>query len=182
MKTRNLKIWTGVMAALIAMMNLVPMVSAAENATITVTVTVQWLSVSYSGDWGIGTVKTNSVTNSSNITITNDGNWPINLTLKQTCTSGSCNWTSNTTINGVNNNTYVLAARFNDTTHAISDFANDDVITGSTQTAITGKFGVGDTNTIAGGTKTLWLLFKAPTTNTQKNLQTITVTVGAVAA
>lgn len=180
MKTRNLKIWTGVVAALIAMMNLVPVVSAAESADITVTVTVSYLSLTYSGNWSIGAVKTNSVTNSSNISVINDGNWPINLTLKQTVPSG---WAINTTINGVNNNTYVLAANFTDNSPGISGFTDASVITASEQTAVN-KFGAPSNglNIAASASKNLWLLFKAPTTNTQKNQQNITVTVGAVAA
>ncbi len=163
----------GVMAALIAMMNLVPMVSAAESADITVTVTVQVLSITLNQSTAaFGIIKNATMVNSS-VTVTNDGNWPIDLTLKQTKPTG---WTAGTAIGP---NVYVMAGRFN-ATDAIP--GSGDVIPESTTVADGTKFAGGGRNIAANGNTPLRLYFNAPTSTTVKTQQTITVTVGTVAA
>ncbi len=170
------------MATLIAMMNLVPMVSAAETEGITVTVTVSYLSVSLSSSTvAFGTIRSGIMVNNS-VIVTNDGNWPINLTLRRSeavNSSGGLNWASpGANINDVGSDKYVMAGRFN----ATGALPNDsDIITNQTQTADGTKFGNGGRNIAVSGTETLRLYFNAPTSNTQKSQQTITVTVGAVA-
>lgn len=161
------------MASLIAMMNMILVVSAAESTDITVTVTVSYLSINLSqSNIAFGVVKSGTMVNSS-VIVTNDGNWPINLTLKQNCISPTCNWTIGDNISDIDTDKYMMAGKFTNTTQDAPAPDNDDVIT-STQKTVAANMGDGDT-------MRLWLYFNAPTKTTYKTRQSITVTLGVVA-
>jgi len=157
---------------------------ATEN--ITVTVTIQNLSVSLSANtFVLGTILTSAVvqmSESNDIVVTNDGNVIEDFSLLLVNPSG---WTAGSSIGS---ETYVLSGLFVDTADAPTgtDFNAEDVITTSGQTATATLFGeAGLAGTANGldvainGTTDLWLEFQAPDSTNVATEQSITVTVGA---
>jgi hypothetical protein len=160
---------------------------AAETADITVTVTIQNLSLNLSSNtWALGTVvaaSTTQMTEANDITVSNDGNVNEDFTLKLTNPAA---WTAAA---APAPDVFVLSGLFCAAADAPggADFAADDVLTTTTQTAtatILGFAGGSDdgVSVAAGGSVDLWLEFAAPTSSTDFSQQTITVTVGAVAS
>ena len=163
------------------------MVRAAETADITVTVTIQNLSLALSSNtWAIGTVtagSTTQMTEADDITVTNDGNVDEDFTLKLTNPAA---WTAGAAAAA---DVYVLSGLFCAAADAPAggDFGADDVITTSTQTSTAAIFGYAgasdDGVAVSAGTSVdLWIGFDAPTSSSDFTQQTITVTVGAVAS
>ncbi|MBI5096297.1 MAG: hypothetical protein HZB32_01380 [Nitrospirae bacterium] len=157
---------------------------AASSGNVTVTVTIQNVSVSLSGTaWTIGVIAAGSVsqmTEADDITVTNDGNVAESFTLRLTNPSG---WTAgSTTGSGV----YVMQGMFVGAANAPvgTDFGSDDVITTGAQTASSTVFGYAGAS--ANGSSVapltsvdLWLRFSAPTSTSVTAQQSIVVTVGA---
>lgn len=158
---------------------------AAETGDIAVTVTAEKLDIALSAaTWAIGTVKTSTtkqMSEADDITVTNNGNTTIDLSLKLTNPAG---WTAGSAAGA---NTYVLGGLFVAGADAptAAGFTADDVITTTAVTASATQFGAagmtadGD-DIAAAGTVDLWLQFKSPTSTTVTTQQSITVTVGAV--
>jgi hypothetical protein len=160
---------------------------AAGTEDISVTVTIQNLSLNLSSNaWALGTVVAGSatqMTEADDITVTNDGNVNQDLTLKLTDPAA---WTAGAAAAA---DVFVLSGIFCAAADAPggADFTGDDVLTTSTQTSTAAIFGYGagsdDGVSVAAGTSVdLWLEFAAPTSSSDFTQQTITVTVGAVAS
>lgn len=162
------------MAALIAMMNLVPMVSAAETADITVTVMVQYLSVTVSPNWAIGTViagatdKTwtpSTAAQGGYFTATNDGNVNEKFTIKA---ANSVGWTV-----GATASTNIFAMGFGQT----ATLGTEPTYTYLTISAVDLVSSVAPNDTYK-----FDLQFKAPTSDSTHSQQSIATTITAVAA
>jgi hypothetical protein len=160
---------------------------AADTADITVTVTIQNLSLSLSSNtWAIGTIAAGStaqMTEANDITVSNDGNVDEDFTLKLTNPSA---WTAAAAAGA---DVYALSGLFcaGGDAPGGGDFGADDVLTTTTQTSTAAVFGYagGSDDGVsvgAGSSVDLWLEFAAPTSSTDFTEQTITVTVGAVAS
>ena len=153
---------------------------AANPATISVTVTIQNLSVSASGPIAFGTVIAGSETVSSGAsTITNDGNVVETMSLSLT-NPGS--WTAVSAAPGAEG--YALLAQFKATapTAASFTYANHALTTSSVASSAT-KF-AGDQTGLSmavAATRSLWFRFNAPTSTAVTTQQTISVTVTASA-
>lgn len=173
----------------LALMAAVPATSAyaAPTADISVTVTIQNLSLALSSNtWAIGTVTAGStiqMTEAEDITVTNDGNVDEDFTLMLT---NPASWTAGATAGA---NVYVLSGILCGAADAPAsgDFGADDVMTTATQTSTAAIFGyaTGSADGVAVAPSTsvdLWIEFGAPTSSTDFTEQTITVTVGAVAS
>ena len=171
-------------------------VQAAETATISITVTVQFLSVSVvDGAIALGTKGTgsNTVTTADVQDVTNDGNVAETYTLQLTTTDV---YTAGTTETGVGANTYVLQALFqaDGGTAAVSgDFgadatnSDDVVLSASAQTASATTYawtGSTDNGAAVPATTVLDLYFKysAPTSVTTGAQEDLVVTITATAA
>ena len=164
-----------------------PRVEALLTDDITVTVTIQNLSLSLSaptvnfGTQVAGAIVQTSETN--DIVVTNDGNVVEDFSLVQAAPTG---WTAAGTATG---ETYVLSGLFVDTNDdpADTDFNAEDVIpTGTSTTATATVFGdvdlAGSANGLdvaINGTTDLWLELKTPTSTSVTTAQDIIVTVGA---
>lgn len=159
---------------------------AAETGDISVTVTAEKLDITLSAPatWAIGTVKagtTKQMTEADDITVTNNGNTIIDLSLKLTNPDG---WIAGLV---AANDVYVLNGLFVGDLDAptAADFGVGDTIGTIAGTATFATFGAdgmtadGDDIGLA-GTVDLWLQFKSPTSSTINTQQSITVTVGAV--
>ncbi len=160
---------------------------AADTADITVTVTIQNLSLNLSSNtWALGTVvagSTTQMTEANDITATNDGNVDEDFTLRLTDPAA---WTAGATAGA---DVYVLSGLFCGAADAPGDgdFNADDVLTTSAQTAtatIFGYAGGSDDGVLVapGSSVDVWLEFDAPTSSTNFTEQVITVTVGAIAS
>jgi hypothetical protein len=173
----------------LALIAAVPATSAyaAETADISVTVTIQNLSLALSSNtWAIGTVTAGSITQmteAEDITVTNDGNVNEDFTLMLTNPAA---WTAGATAGA---DAYVLSGIMCGAADAPAggDFGGDDVMTTTTQTATAAIFGYagGSADGVGvtpGSSVDLWIEFSAPTSSTNFTEQTITVTVGAVAS
>ncbi len=153
---------------------------AANPATISVTVTIQNLSVSATGPIAFGTVVAGSQTVSSSAsTITNDGNVVETMSLSLT-NPGS--WTAVQAAPGAEE--YALLAQFNAAAPTAVSFtyANHALTTSSVASSGT-KF-AGDQTGVSmavSGTRSLWFRFNAPTSTAVTTQQTISVTVTASA-
>lgn len=175
------------LAAVAAILALNATAYAAETADISVTVTIQNLSISLSSNtWALGTVaaaSTVQMTEAEDITVTNDGNVDEDFTLMLTDPTA---WTAGASAGA---DVYVLSALFCGAADAPAsgDFNAEDVLTTSAQTSTGAIFGyAGGTAdgvaVTAGSGVDLWLEFDAPTSSSDFTEQTITVTVGAVAS
>jgi hypothetical protein len=154
---------------------------AANPATISVTVTIQNLSVSATGPIAFGTVTAASENvSSSGSTVTNDGN--VSETLSLSLTNPST-WTA---VQAAPSSAeeYALLAKFNSSAPTAASFAYSDHALSTTSTASSAtKFAGNQTgvSVAASGTRSLWFRFNAPTSTSVTTQQTITVTVTAAA-
>lgn len=154
-------------------------VHAINPATISVTVTVQNISVSATGPIAFGTVLVSSTTVSSAAsTVTNDGNVTETYDLKLTNPAG---WTATAGAPGAE--TYRLSAQFNAAAPTAASFGADHDLTTADQTSSATIFAGDQTglSVAAAATRSLWFKFEAPISTTVTTEQTITVTVTAVA-
>ena len=154
-------------------------IHAANPATITVTVTIQNLSVSATGPIAFGTVLASSTTVSGSAsTVTNDGNVTETYDVKLTNPGG---WTA--TAGSPGSETYRLSAQFNGSQPTGVSFDADHDLTTSDQTS-SGTIFAGDETGLsvaASATRSLWFKFEAPTSTSVTSQQSITVTVTAAA-
>lgn len=154
---------------------------AANPATISVTVTIQNLSVSATGPIAFGTVTAGSETVSGSAsTVTNDGNVTETYSLSLT---NPATWTAVQAAPSAAEE-YALLAQFNSAapTAASFSYANHALSTTSVASSAT-KFAGNQTglSVAALGTRSLWFRFNAPTSTSVTAQQTITVTVTAAA-
>jgi hypothetical protein len=154
---------------------------AANPATISVTVTIQNLSVSATGPIAFGTVVAGSQTVSTSAsTVTNDGNVAETYSLSL---SNPASWTAVQAAPGAEE--YALLAMFNGSAPAAGGFTYADHALTTTPTACSASKFAGDetgTSVAVSGTRSLWFRFNAPTSTAVTTQQTITVTVTAAAA
>ena len=154
-------------------------VFAVNPATISVTVTIQNLSVSATGPiaFGIVLVSTTTVSGSAS-TVTNDGNTTETYDIKLTNPAG---WTATSGAPG--SETYRLSAQFNGSAPTAGSFDADHDLTTTDQTSSGTIFAGGETglSVAAAATRSLWFKFEAPTSTTVTTEQAITVTVTAAA-
>ncbi len=166
----------------------VPMVAGATEDTITVTVTIQLLSVELRnvGDsadyttWALGTVVLSSnsgMATGDGIFVKNTGNVAENFKLKLT---NPASWTASTSAGA---DTYVLRAEFQATGAAPTYDGTETALTTTYQTCNGTLFkGTGDGNNVAASSgEYLYLRFEAPTSTSSYTEQTITLTVGCEA-
>jgi hypothetical protein len=151
-------------------------------ATISVTVTIQNLSVSATGPIAYGTVIASSETVSgSGSTVTNDGNVAETYSLKLT---NPATWTAvQAAPSGAEE--YALSAQFNSGAPTAVSFTYADHALSTSSVACSGtKFAGNQTgaSVAASAARTLWLRFNAPTSTSVTTEQTITVTVTAAAS
>jgi len=154
---------------------------AANPATISVTVTIQNLSVSATGPIAFGTVIASSETVSGSAsTVTNDGNVTETYSLSLT---NPATWIAVQAAPSAIEE-YALLAQFNSSapTAASFSYANHALSTTSVASSST-KFAGNQTglSVAALATRSLWFRFNAPTSTTVTTQQTITVTVTAAA-
>lgn len=157
----------------------VPAIYAANPATISVTVTIQNLSVSATGPIAFGTVIVSSTTVSGSAsTVTNDGNVTETYDIKLTNPGG---WTATSGAPG--SETYRLSAQFNAAQPTAVSFDADHDLTTADQTCSATIFAGDETglSVAASGTRSLWFKFEAPTSTAVTTQQSITVTVTAAA-
>jgi hypothetical protein len=154
---------------------------AANPSNVSVTVTIENLSVSTTGPIDFGVVTAGSATVSTvSSTVTNDGNvdetYSLNLTDPAT-------WAAVQAAPG--NEEYCLSAMFNGAQPLAGDFAYADHALSTTATACSAtKFAGGQTgeSVPATATRDLWFKFEAPTATAVTTQQTIVLTVTASAA
>ncbi len=157
-------------------------VYAASSGNVTVTVTIENVSVSLSGtSWDIGTIaagQTVQMSEASDITVTNNGNVTESFMLMLSNPPG---WTAGP---NAGSDVYVMKGLFVGATDAPAptDFGANDVITTTSQTASPTVFGVFSTtgNSVpASSSADLWLQFTAPTSTNVVTSQSIVITIGA---
>ncbi len=154
---------------------------AGNPATITVTVTIQNLSVSTSGSIAFGTVVAASQTVSgTSSTVTNDGNvtetYSLNLTNPSTWTAVQAAPASP--------EEYALLAIFNSGAPLGTDFSYANHSLSTSSVASSGTKFAGDQTGLSvavSGTRKLWFRFNAPTSTSVTTQQSITVTLTAAA-
>ena len=166
-------------AALVLMLGTSP-AWAGNPATISVTVTIQNLSVSASGPIAFGTVLAASSTVSGGAsTVTNDGNVTETFSLQLT---NPATWSAVSAAPAAEQ--YALLAEFNTAAPAVGgfSFANHALTTSSVASSAT-QFAGNQTglSVAALGTRSLWFRFDAPTTTVVTTQQNITVTLTAAA-
>jgi len=151
-------------------------------AEISVTVTVQDISVSATGPIAFGPVVLSSETVSgSGSTVTNDGNVTETYSLKLT---DPASWTAVQAAPS-DPEEYALLAQFNATAPtAVSFTYADHALSESSVACSASKFDGDQTgaSVIASAVRTLWFRFNAPTSTAVTAQQTITVTVTAAAS
>lgn len=169
-----------VSAVILAAIAVAGPVIAANPATITVTVTIQNLSVSTTGPIAFGTVVAGSESVSAAAsTVTNDGNSTETFSLSLTNPAG---WTAVPNAPGAEE--YALLARFNSTAPAANTFTYVDHALSTSSVPCSGtKFAGNQTglSVAAAGTRSLWFRFNAPTSTAVTTQQSISVTVTAAA-
>ena len=153
---------------------------AGNPATISVTVTIQNLSVSATGAIAFGTVVSGSETVSgSPSTVTNDGNVVETYSLSLTNPSG---WTAVQAAPA--SEQYALLAEFNAAAPAAASFSYGNHALSTASVASTASTFAGDQNgasVAVSATRSLWFRFNAPTTTAVTTTQSITVTITAAA-
>jgi len=158
-----------------------PMAWAANPATISVTVTIQNLSVSATGPIAFGTVTTSSQTVSGAAsTVTNDGNVIETFSISLT---NPASWTAVQAAPSAAEE-YALLAQFNSSAPGAGSFTYANHALSTTSVASSGTKFAGDQTGLsvaASGTRSLWFRFDAPTSTAVTAQQTITVTVTAAA-
>ena len=154
---------------------------AANPATISVTVTIQNLSVSTSGPIAFGTVVAGSQTVSGGAsTVTNDGNVTETYSLSLTNPS---TWTA---VQAAPSSAeeYALSAQFNGTAPTAGSFSySNHALSITPATSSASKFAGDQTglSVTSGGVRSLWFRFNAPTSTSVTTQQNITVTITAQA-
>jgi hypothetical protein len=155
-------------------------VLAANPATITVTVTIQNLSVAATGPIAFGTVASGSQTVSTGAaTVTNDGNVTETYSLSLTNPGG---WTAVQSAPAAEQ--YALLAKFNSAAPGAGTFTYLDHALSTTSVACSATKFAGDQTGLsvpASAARSLWFRFNAPTSTIVTTQQTITVTVTAAA-
>ncbi len=150
-------------------------------ATISVTVTIQNLSVSATGPIAFGTVVAGSQTvSSSSSTVTNDGNvtetYSLNLTNPST-------WTAVQAAPSAAEE-YALLAQFNSSAPTGSSFTYSNYALSTSSVASSATKFAGDQTGLSvatSATRKLWFRFNAPTSTSVTSQQTVTVTITAAA-
>jgi len=154
---------------------------AGNPATISVTVTIQNLSVSTTGPIAFGTVVSGSSTvSASGSTVTNDGNVTETYSLNLT---NPASWTAVQAAPSAAE-TYALLAEFNSGAPTSGSFGYTNHALSTTSTAASATKFAGDQSGLsvtAGGTRALWFRFDAPTSTAVTTQQAISVTVTAAA-
>ena len=154
---------------------------AANPATISVTVTIQSLSVSATGPIAFGTVVAGSETVSSSAsTVTNDGNVTETFSLSLTNPSS---WTAVQAAPATAED-YALLAKFNSAAPTAVSFTYADHALSTVSVASSAsKFAANQTglSVTAAATRSVWFRFNAPTSTAVTTQQNITVTVTASA-
>lgn len=175
---KALKIFLGL--STILLFNLADIAQAINPATISVTVTIQNLSVAATGPIAFATVTAGSQTVSGSAsTVTNDGNVTETYSLSLTDPAG---WTAVQAAPAANQ--YALLARFNSAAPLATDFNYTDHALTTTSTASSGTQFAGTQTGLSVatlGTRSLWFRFNAPSSTGVTTQQTITVTVTAAA-
>lgn len=158
----------------------VAQVWAANPATISVTVTIQNLSVSATGPIAFGTVVAGSETVSGSAsTVTNDGNVTETYSLSVT---NPASWTAVQAAPAAEQ--YALSAQFNSAAPTAASFAYATHALSTTSTASSAtKFAGNQTglSVAAAATRSLWFRFNAPSSTAVTTQQTMTVTITAAA-
>jgi hypothetical protein len=153
---------------------------AGNPATISVTVTIQNLSVSASGPVAFGTVVSGSSSVSGSAsTVTNDGNVTETYSLSLTNPSG---WTAVQASPGAEQ--YALCAQFNSAAPTGLSFTYGNHALSTTSAAASGTKFAGDQTGLSvatSGTRSLWFRFDAPASTAVATQQNISVTVTAAA-
>ena len=167
--------------AALAIFGLTAPALAANPATISVTVTIQSLSVAASGPVAFGTVIAGSQTVSSTAsTVTNDGN--VTETYSMSLTNPS-SWTAVQAAPSAAEE-YALLAIMNAGAPIATDFTYANHALSTSSVAASGTKFAGDQTGLsvaASGTRNLWLRFNAPTATAVATQQAITVTLTASA-
>jgi hypothetical protein len=167
--------------AAIALLGLTAPALAANPATISVTVTIQNLSVAASGPIAFGTVVAGSQTVSGAAsTITNDGNVTETYSLSLTNPSS---WTAVQAAPSAAEE-YALLAIMNTAAPVGTDFSYANHALSTSPVAASGtKFAGTQTglSVAASGTRNLWFRFNAPTSTAVATQQAVTVTLTAAA-
>lgn len=154
-------------------------VYAANPATVSVTVTIQNLSISTTGPVAYGTLLVSSTTVSTDSShVINDGNVTETYDLKLTDPAG---WTAVSGAPGAEQ--YRLSAQFNATQPTAGSFGADHDLTTTDQTSSATIFAGDQTglSVAASAALYLWFKFEAPTSTTVTTQQSITVTLTASA-
>ncbi|UCF79094.1 MAG: hypothetical protein JSW03_02230 [Candidatus Eiseniibacteriota bacterium] len=154
---------------------------AANPSNISVTVTIQNLSVSTTGPIDFGVVTAGSATVSTvSSTVTNDGNVDETYSLNLTDPAG---WAAVQAVPG--NEEYCLSAMFNSAQPLVGDFDYVDHALSTASTSCSGTQFAGDQTGVtvpSTATRDLWFKFEAPSATAVTTQQTIVVTVTAAAA
>jgi len=170
--------WGVLLAAVLTIV--APGAQAANPAIITVTVTIQNLSVATSGPIAFGTVASGSVTVAADSSlVTNDGNITETYSLDVTNPAG---WTAVQAAPGVDE--YALSAQFNSIQPTAVSFNYTDHALSTTSTAASATQFAGNQTGLSvasSGTRYLWLKFEAPSSSTVFTEQSIVVTLTASA-
>ncbi len=150
-------------------------------ATISVTVTIQNLSVSATGPIAFGTVVASSETVSgSGSTVTNDGNVTETYSLSLT---NPGTWVADQAAPTLAEH-YALLAQFNTIAPTAVSFTYANHALSTTSTASSATMFAGNQSGLsvaAAAANTLWFRFNAPTSTAVTSVQTITVTLTAAA-
>jgi hypothetical protein len=154
---------------------------AANPSNISVTVTIQNLSVSTTGPIDFGVVTAGSATVSTgSSTVTNDGNVDETYSLNLTDPGG---WTGVQALPG--SEEYCLSAMFNSAQPASGTFTYADHALSTVSTQCSASEFAGDQDGVsvpATAARSLWFKFEAPSATAVTTQQTIVVTVTASAA
>ena len=178
MNFRKTRILTGIICSL-ALFFGASAIHAANPATISVTVTIQNLSISTTGPVAYGVVAVSSTTVSTDSShVVNDGNVTETYDIKLTDPAG---WTAVSGAPGAEE--YRLSAQFNATEPTSVSFDADHDLTTSDQTSSATIFAGDQTglSVAASAARYLWFKFEAPTSTTVTTQQSITVTLTASA-
>ena len=156
-------------------------VPSARAADMTVTASVQTISVGVSTDpiaFGV-LVASDSAVASAAITVTNTGNDAATYSLS---VANSTNWTAGSAVGA---DQFSLSCMFNGSQPAMSAFDVDDDRLTTSAVACTASLFAGDetgVNVAAAATRSLWFKFQAPSSSSVQTEETITATVTAAAA
>jgi hypothetical protein len=178
LKNTSIIVW-GILAILLLVLG-ASTVQAANPATINVTVTIQYLSVSASGPIAFGTVAASSATISADSShIVNDGNVTETYSINLTDPAG---WTAVQAAPGAEE--YCLSVQFNSQQPGGAAFGYTDHALTTTPTTSSASQFAGDQTGVSvavSGERYLWFKFEAPASTAVVTEQTIVITVTASA-